>query len=639
VGILLRHGADRRALRAFRERQELVKAGLTRRDLVKLGVLTTGGVGGGLVFADKSLAAGTVTTLGSLPPLKAFDQDLRLLEALPERDVSFLDPAPTPGPNPTVDPATRRTVEGRSEDHQSQARFGVDQYFQTRMAANPKSVIHPALPAQTFWGFNKGGADLSPDGDDPPLSPGPILVMHYLHPLIVRRYNQLPPANANGGFGVPEVSTHLHNFHSGPDSDGGPCDPVEQRFFFRGQFYDYYHNLRFAGWDSTNPPDGNIQEALGFLWYHDHRVDHTAENTYKGLVGPAIAFNAFDTGDEGTGFFLPQFPDFDIPLVLADKLIDPTTGLLVFDTFSFDGLLGNTFLVNGRIQPTFEVKQRRYRFRVLDGGPSRFYEFFLTNPDNLQQKIPFFVLSDDGNLLPRPIQTLSYRVGVAERTDIIVDFKKIADRFGAKRLILENRLQQLNGRGPTGTILAPGQGDALMQFELGAVETDDSFDPEPVSSPTVPAKAGDAVFAPISLPDISNVKPRITRTFSFERGNGQWKINGKFMDCTVFRFQFQRNTAERWIMTGGGGWQHPVHIHFEEFRILSRNGRPVRPGDVEFARKDVFQLRGSETVELLIRFRDMVGGYPVHCHNTVHEDHQMMLLFNVGDRGDNKTAP
>ena len=117
---------------------------------------------------------------------------------------------------------------------------------------------------------------------------------------------------------------HLHNFHSGPDSDGGPCDPKQQRFFFRGQYYDYYHNLRFAG-GAHQPPNGNIQEALGFLWYHDHRVDHTAENTYKGLVGPCIIFNQFDTGDENTGFRLPSFPNFDIPLVFADKLIRSRT--------------------------------------------------------------------------------------------------------------------------------------------------------------------------------------------------------------------------------------------------------------------------------------------------------------------------
>ena len=40
-----------------------------------------------------------------------------------------------------------------------------------------------------------------------------------------------------------------------------------------------------------------------------------------------------------------------------------------------------------------------------------------------------------------------------------------------------------------------------------------------------------------------------------------------------------------------------------------------------------------------MRFRDIKGGYPLHCHNTVHEDHQMMLLFNVADVGDNNAQP
>src|SRR5919199_50653 len=304
---LLRYSADRRALRAFRERQETVASGLTRRDLMKMGMMTSTG----MLVSQKGLF---------------------------------------------------------------------------------HELLSPAAPAQTLWGFNLGGADLA---TDPARSPGPIIVQHYGTPAVVRRYNALPPPNQNGGFGVPEVSTHLHNFHSAPDSDGGPCDPVQQRFFFRGQYYDYFYNMQFAGWNTTNKPDGNIQEAMGFLWYHDHRVDHTAENTYKGLVGPAIVFNEFDTGDETTGLRLPSFPDFDIPLVFADKLLDPATGLLAFDTFNFDGLLGNLFLVNGLVQPFFEVQKRRYRFRLLDAGPSRFYEFFLTNPDDLSQSIPYWIISSD----------------------------------------------------------------------------------------------------------------------------------------------------------------------------------------------------------------------------------------------------
>jgi FtsP/CotA-like multicopper oxidase with cupredoxin domain len=384
-----------------------------------------------------------------------------------------------------------------------------------------------------------------------------------------------------------------------------------------------------------------LDKVLGFLWYHDHRVDHTAENTYKGLVGPAIVFNEFDTGDESTGLHLPSFPDFDIPLVFGDRLFDPRTGQLAFDTFNTDGILGNVFLVNGKSQPFFDVAKRRYRFRLLAAGPSRFYEFFLTNPDNLSQSIPFLVISDDGNLLPRPIETTSIRVSVAERNDVIIDFNRIAQRFGnPKRLILENRLEQVNGRGPTGKILPAGKGNLLLEFRIGEAVADGSFDYQPLASPGITAKAGDAVFGGISLPDISQVTPRLTRTFRFERGNGGSQVNGKFMDCTRFRFTFQKNTFERWIIQNkSGGWQHPIHIHFEEFRILSRNGVPVRPGDVDFSRKDVMQLRENEEIELLVRFRDMVGGFPIHCHNTVHEDHQMMLLFDVQNVGDNNPRP
>src|SRR3954452_5484037 len=380
---LLRYGGDRRALRAFSERQALVNAGLTRRDLVRMGLMTGGGRGAGLLVAEKSLARGlrSSDSLGKLPPLAPFVEPLPTLPALPPRKMSELVPAPTLDPNRVINPATSLPFEGRSEPHQSEDRFRPQAFFLTRMGANTNANVHPALPAQTVWGFNLGGENLSAD---PPLSPGPVLVLRYGTPTVVRRVNALPPPAQNGGFGVPEVSTHLHNFHSAPDSDGGAPDPKQQPFFFRGQYYDYFHNMRFAGWNSTDRPDGNIQEYLSFLWYHDHRVDHTAENTYKGLVGPSIVFGEVDTGDESTGLHLPGFEDgggFDIPLVFGDRLFDPRTGLLAFDTFNTDGVLGNVFLVNGLSQPFLDVNQRRYRFRLLNAGPSRFYEFFLTNPD------------------------------------------------------------------------------------------------------------------------------------------------------------------------------------------------------------------------------------------------------------------
>ena len=464
----------------------------------------------------------------------------------------------------------------------------------------------------------------------------------YGTPILVRRYNALPAAGQNGGFGVPEVSTHLHNFHSGPDSDGGPCDPRQQRFFFRGQYYDYFYSMQFAGFASTHPPHGDVREAVGTLWYHDHRVDHTAENVYKGLAGFFIAFNDFDTGDENTGLHLPSFPHYDIPMILTDKLFDPTTGLLYFNSFGFDGLVGDTYLVNGKVQPFFETQRRRYRFRILDGGPSRFYQLFLTNPDNLAQRIPFWVISSDGNLLPRPVEVTSIRLGAAERFDIIIDFAKIAaalwqpDKSASREPVGTNQRPRTDRHDLRCRARDAGGG---VPTRCAAVN-DISFDPEPVSSPRTACSPTDSVFAPIGLPTIDNESPRIARRFEFERGDGQWQINGRLMDCTKIRFQVQRNTMERWILrNSSGGWQHPIHIHLEEFRIIRRDGKPVQCGSVEFGRKDVVQLDFDSEIELLIRFRDFRGVYPMHCHNTVHEDHAMMLLFNVADVGDNLTQP
>jgi FtsP/CotA-like multicopper oxidase with cupredoxin domain len=84
-----------------------------------------------------------------------------------------------------------------------------------------------------------------------------------------------------------------------------------------------------------------------------------------------------------------------------DKVFDPTTGQLVFDLFNLDGILGDKFLVNGVIQPFLNVEPRRYRFRMLDTGPSRFYEFFLTGNvggTGSATTNPFFLIGTDGNL-------------------------------------------------------------------------------------------------------------------------------------------------------------------------------------------------------------------------------------------------
>ncbi|MCI0539610.1 MAG: multicopper oxidase domain-containing protein [Verrucomicrobiales bacterium] len=622
---------------AAKNRRELIAAGLSRRDMLKLGLITSAGylvTKNGLSAWAQSGSGGNdeigECQPGRSPPIQPFIDPLFIPPILPQRQLSELTPAPQEFPNHAINPATGMPFEGRGQFNgvlregtdafQFFRRFLPKQHFITRQRQNSRARItsDPSIPDQTIWGFNLGGTD-------PAMSPGPTIVSRYQSPILVRRFNELPLGPGANGFGVPETSTHLHNFHSGPESDGGPC-----RWMFSGQYYDHYHTMQQAGFDSTHPPFGDINESLSTLWYHDHRIDHTAENAYKGLFGFHLIFNDFDTGDETTGFRLPSFPQFDIPMVLTDKLIDPLTGQVCFDTFGLDGIVGDVFGVNGRVQPFFEAQQRRYRFRILDAGPSRFYELFLTDPENLSQRIPFWVIANDGNLLPRPVQVTSIRLGVAERYDIIIDFAEIARTFGASVLHLENRLEQNNGRGPTGKLLPAGGGNPLVQFRLvDSPARDESVDP--ATGPrfyTVPSNSSNDPAA----------QPRITRDFRFERRNGAWAVNQRFVSCDEIRFTVEKNSIERWFFrNNSGGWQHPTHIHLEEFQFLSKNGRPAPPTDR--GRKDVNRLEFGSVNELFFRFRDFVGDYVIHCHNFVHEDTAMMLLWEVQDVGDNRTRP
>jgi hypothetical protein len=186
--------------------------------------------------------------------------------------------------------------EGRGDPHQYRRLNPPQTFYVQRFGAVPPVSIHPQLPRKvTFWGANLSGADLMAD---PPMTPMPTIVSRYATgqntAILVRRFNQLPTGVPSGIYGKNSISMHLYNFHSAPDSDGGPCDPAlgglgenpltQGRFFFPGQCSDYCYNIKRAGFTLPGMPDGDIFESLGTLWYHDHREAHTAENVYKGLA-------------------------------------------------------------------------------------------------------------------------------------------------------------------------------------------------------------------------------------------------------------------------------------------------------------------------------------------------------------------
>jgi FtsP/CotA-like multicopper oxidase with cupredoxin domain len=193
---------------------------------------------------------------------------------------------------------------------------------------------------------------------------------------------------------------------------------------------------------------------------------------------------------------------------------------------------------------------------------------------------------------------------------VIVDFSKA--RPGDK-IYLQNRLEQTDGRAPSGRLIAPTN---LVEFRVIGYAKDDSRVPSTL----------------LELPSTS-VPIAKQRAMNADRTGGAWSLNGVFFNEQV-SFFVKQNTAEHWNFKSSGGWVHPAHPHMEEFQILSRDGNP--PPDFERSRKDmlgigdaVFGRRHAEHAKLFIQFRDWLGDYPMHCHNTVHEDHGMMLLFEV----------
>ena len=125
------------------------------------------------------------------------------------------------------------------------------------------------------------------------------------------------------------------------------------------------------------------------------------------------------------------------------------------------------------------------------------------------------------------------------------------------------------------------------------------------------------------------------REFEFTRGNGAWSVNGEFYDEHIVSANPAQEDSEVWVIkNGGGGWAHPIHHHFVEGRVLTRDGVAVTPGvqidgTINYGRKDVYTVGDNKEAEVFIRFRDMKGRYVMHCHNVVHEDHGMMVRFDI----------
>ena len=185
---------------------------------------------------------------------------------------------------------------------------------------------------------------------------------------------------------------------------------------------------------------------------------------------------------------------------------------MVFDQFTPEGVPGDKVAVNGKIEPVLRVARRKYRLRLLNGGPTRFYEFYLVNAGGTAS-YTFTYIANDGNLLPAPLlNQFKVRLGVAERADIVVDFARFP--LGTE-LYLVNRLEQPDNRGPT-KVQAPGT--RVLKFIV------DRNPPAPDVS-RVPS-----VLRPLRPLHCCGIAAAPVRRWVFSRTNGMWAVNDEFFD-------------------------------------------------------------------------------------------------------------
>ena len=440
--------------------------------------------------------------------------------------------------------------------------------------------------------------------------PGPVFRVHQGNPIAVDQLNllHLPPYD---GVEVPArysrdpmqrtTSTHLHGSATMPQFDGYASDITAP-----GLVKQYFYP--------------NSQEART-LWYHDHGVHHTSQNVYNGLASMYILH---DPAEQALS--IPQ-GRYDVPLIITDAMFDDG-GQLIYDDHDESGVYGDVLLVNGVPWPEMVVERRKYRFRFLNASVSRSYFWSVSDG---RSRVPMTVIGTDGGLMPNPQVVSGFRHGNAERYEVVIDFAQYRDET---LLTLENT-------NPKNNIGYDGVRQA-MRFRVRGDATDTTNNRVPSAGQVHPAECMTWTESGLAAQNVPQ------RRFDFVREHGQWTINGEtwadVVDSGYRRCQaeVEQDAIEIWELRNlSGGWFHPTHIHLVDFQMLSRTGGKVK-GVQPYERgpKDTVYIGENEKVRLAIRFGGPAAGpgwyrpqgrYMMHCHNLVHEDHDMMMQFNVGD--------
>jgi spore coat protein A len=466
------------------------------------------------------------------------------------------------------------------------------------------------------------------------------------------------------------VVTHLHGGHTRSDSDGLPDAWFTPDFDITGRLFNEVYTY------------DNDQEAAT-LWYHDHALGITRLNVYAGLAGFYIVRDDVDTGLPGNPAGLPA-GKYEIPVVIQDRMFNvvdkdddgtndsielfyPTEPSLPGhpDPSVQPEFFGDTILVNGQAWPVLDVEPRKYRFRLLNGSDSRFYNMWINagaaeriNPDGSGPQI--VQVGTDTGLLYAPVPLSQLTLAPGERADVVVDFSK----WAGQTLVLRNNAQSPFPKGMAANPRTTGQ---IMAFRVNV----------PLSNvPDVPLAPAFRA-APISPATDFGPVARTRKLMLFEGINSYGRlepmlgvaqpttdVDGNVVDGTLawdepITENPMLGDTEVWEIYNGTADAHPIHLHLVSFQTLGRQkftatltpkpmgtmatggtfsnishkGKQKPPAANEAGWKDTVIMYPGEVTRIIATF-DREGEYVWHCHILSHEDHEMMRPYTVGPVSD-----
>lgn len=429
--------------------------------------------------------------------------------------------------------------------------------------------------------------------------------------------------------------THWHGMHMPQHMDGHPLYAIAESEKYVYEF--------------------EVKNPAGTNWYHAHTHELTAKQVYRGLAGLMVIHDEQEQQLE-----LPS-GEYDLPIVIQDRRFTESNQLYYPQHGMHErmvGFLGDTILVNGQINATIPVKTRAYRLRVFNGSNSRIYKL------GWEDGTPLVAIGTDGALLEKPESYPYIILAPAERVELWVDFsgREIGSELVLRSLPYHGATPQM-GMGMRG-----GMGGEAMGMMMGGMAQGESFS---IAKFRIAEKISESPRLPQTLVkmkrltelDVSN--PDRTIPIAISMAHMSWKLNGRSFEMEgvmdiekipVNTIQKIRIFHENHSMHGGRGGMgggmrggrgggmgmmmsmaHPIHLHGQQFQILSRavtdkqesGYESVKQGFINSGWKDTVLVMPGEEVTIIKPFEDYTGLYLYHCHNLEHEDLGMMRNFLV----------